>query len=142
MVTPIPKTKVVLVPPLLGTVLVIEEMPAVANLTVRLLLLHGWDARACNAVSVDWSSFAEERGPADVIVVDANLCTGSRWLKIERLLARHPRAAIVLTMTGIYPDLADSLEARTEAVLAKPYSPDELVRAVRKAQEAGPVFTG
>jgi signal transduction histidine kinase len=70
-------------------------------------------------------------GEFDLVVVSSELCVGLGGIVLSRLLARLPRAGLLVTNSGPLPPLPADCHSALHWVLEKPYKGDELVRMVR-----------
>jgi CheY-like chemotaxis protein len=115
-------------------VLVVDDDPALRQLTESLLTAHGYHVNVA-AHGRDAIQRLREQCP-DLIVLDLNMPVMDGWQfrSEQRFLTDRTRAAVpVLLMTG--EDDADAQVAtlRAVGVVKKPYDPDDLLDAVSAA---------
>ena len=123
-----------------GTVLIVEDQPAVARALMLLLDIHGIDAEV--AASADDAVRAIGRGDIDVVLQDMNFTPGATsgdegMALFRRLRQIDPAIAIVLLTAWT------SLEAAVQMVkegatdyLAKPWSDEKLLAIVTALLES------
>jgi signal transduction histidine kinase len=120
-----------------GTVLLVEDDPFVRSAAVRALARAGYRVLEAAHGQEAVALLAERRGAVDAVVSDLVMpVMGGRelvaWMAVE-----HPRVPVVL-VSGYSEDIG-ALAARVASVLAKPYSPADLTRAVASALRRRPI---
>lgn len=114
------------------TVLVVDDERALAELTVTILELEGFEARSAHSAE-EALEMARHWLP-QMVLLDIVLPRMNGITAALRLAGDYPNLRIIL-ISG-QADLADMLEPAREAgydfpVLAKPVPPDKLVRVLR-----------
>jgi two-component system NtrC family response regulator len=122
-------------------VLVADDEPLLRRLIDRVLRDRGFevttvgdgDAAVERITASDGDRFA-------VAVVDVGMPPHGGAPALEAMLARNPNLGVIV-ISGVSPDpaLRESLTAWGAVFLAKPFAPEELVRAVDEALEASAV---
>ena len=114
------------------TVLVVEDEEAVRHVVRRVLELQGYTVHTARDGAEALRVAREQEGRIDLLMTDVILPEMSGPAIVERLLAEWPRAK-VLYMSGYAAEEASKrglLEPGT-ALLKKPFTLDDLARAVR-----------
>jgi two-component system, cell cycle sensor histidine kinase and response regulator CckA len=117
-----------------ATVLIVEDERALLSLTQRVLERAGYAVVACTEPldALGWWSDPRHRRTIDLVLTDVVMPGISGREMIKRMRATEP-AVPVLMMTGnIDEDRVNTADAR-EALLTKPFTPTELLAAVRAA---------
>ena len=119
-------------------VLVADDEPLLRRLIDRVLRERGFevttvgdgDAAVERIAAPDGDRFA-------VVVVDVGMPPRGGAPALEAMLARNPDLGVIV-ISGVSPDpaLRESLTAWGAVFLAKPFAPEELIRAVDEALEA------
>ena len=121
-------------PPSGGRILLVEDNPAVAEVTASMLGQAGYRTR--QAGNAEEALQVLEAEDFDMVVSDITMPGHQDGLTLARLLRRLRPRLPVLLVTG-YSSRAS--EAATEfAVLRKPFQLDQLVQAVAKVRSAAP----
>lgn len=120
-----------------GTVLLVEDDPFVRSAALRALARAGYRVLEASHGQEAVALLAEQRGAVDAVVSDLVMpVMGGRelvaWMAVE-----HARVPVVL-VSGYSEDIG-GLAERVATVLAKPYSPAELTRAVAEALRRRPI---
>ncbi len=119
-------------------VLVVEDDPVLAQTIVRALSGAGCQVVVVGTLHGAVVTLGE--GEFDALVLDITLPDGSGLDLMRDLRGAHSELPIVM-MTGqpTVEAASQALRSRVHEYLAKPFPPEELVRAVRAAAEAGRV---
>ncbi|MDX9858431.1 MAG: PAS domain S-box protein [candidate division Zixibacteria bacterium] len=124
-------------------VLVMDDEDIIRDLARRILSRHGWQVVCVSDGQAAINRFIEARDgqePFDVVVLDLTVPGGMGGKDtIVRLRELDPGVrAIVCSGYSNDPVLASYDRHGFVGIVAKPYRPDELVRAVHNALELGP----
>lgn len=120
-------------------VLVADDEPLLRRLVGRVLRDHGFDVTLVGdgdaAVACVMAEGGERFG---VAVVDAGMPPQGGALALKAMRARRPELKAVV-MSGSSPDpaLREFLTTSGGVFLAKPFAPEELVRVISDAMQAG-----
>ncbi|WP_437737815.1 ATP-binding protein [Sorangium sp. So ce1335] len=122
-----------------GTVLVTDDEDAVVTLASRILAQGGYTTLTARGPREALRVCEAQRGRIDLLLTDVLMPEMSGCELAERLAERRPDMK-VLFMSGY---TGDALEGRRgarpdAALLAKPFTAESLLRAVRKALEGAP----
>ncbi len=120
-----------------GSVLVMDDDPAVLDIAGRMLLEIGYgfegaaDGREAAAL---YRERLEAGAPFDAVILDANIPGGVGGLETARLIRGIDGAARLLVSSGYSEDpvMAEWRAHGFDGVLAKPYELDRLDRALRR----------
>ncbi|HET6426789.1 MAG TPA: ATP-binding protein [Phycisphaerae bacterium] len=116
-----------------GTVLVVEDSEDVRQLIVRVLNRQGYDLLVADG-GREALAAAGRAGTIDLLLTDVALSGLSGPELAQRLQAERPGLAVLFTVgTMDDPAGADLAESMGAKVLAKPFTPATLARAVREA---------
>ena len=116
-----------------GTILVVEDNPEVADVTVTLLEQIGYRVlRADNAA--DALQALRSGGPIDLVLSDIVMPGGMNGIHLAQEVSEHHPEIRVLLTTG-YSDMVVAAETRYP-ILRKPFELSGLERAVREALAA------
>jgi len=120
-----------------GTILVVEDHPAVRALTVRVLRDAGYDV--VEAASVDEALEVLDRTAVDVILTDLVMPggTGERLAGSEDDRGTEPSLVFMSGYTEV-SITRDELLRGGAGFLEKPFTPDRLLAVVAAARDAGP----
>ena len=120
-------------------VLVVDDDAAVRRAVCRMLRTSGYAVLEAAHGGEAWAILDEVRPPVDLVLTDLYMPQMGGLALAARIAAARP-ALPVLFMTGSADGLAGfavaaggSSAARRRAVLRKPFTPDELLWAVRTA---------
>jgi DNA-binding NtrC family response regulator len=123
-----------------GTVLIVEDQPAVARALMLLLDIHGIDAEV--AVSADDAVRAVGRGDIDVVLQDMNFTpgatSGDEGMSLFRRLRQIDTAIPVVLLTA-WTSLESAVQMVKEGAsdyLAKPWNDDKLLTIVTALLES------
>jgi CheY-like chemotaxis protein len=121
-------------------VLVIEDIPDVADTLATLLALYGCTARVATS-GAQGVEMAREFRP-QVVLCDIGLPAGMSGLDVARTLRGDPATAqaslIAVSGYGADEDRRKSREAGFDQHLTKPVQPDHLLAALRATTSEGP----
>ena len=117
-----------------GTVLVVEDEPAVRDMTTQLLERAGYRVIAV-AGGPEALASATNDEPIDVLVTDVIMPAMSGIDLAEQMLDRHPRIGVVL-LSGYTAETLDleRVTARGVLFVPKPVTSNQLLQAVQRAQ--------
>jgi len=117
-----------------GTVLVVEDEPAVRDMTTQLLERAGYHVLAVAGAPEALAS-TTDRQPIDVLVTDVIMPAMSGIDLAEQMLDRYPRIGVVL-LSGYTAETLDleRVTARGVLFVPKPVTSNQLVQAVQRAQ--------
>ncbi len=117
-----------------GTVLVVEDEPAVRDMTTQLLQRAGYRVIAV-AGGPEALASATNDEPIDVLVTDVIMPAMSGIDLAEQMLDRHPRIGVVL-LSGYTAETLDleRVTARGVLFVPKPVTSNQLLQAVQRAQ--------
>jgi two-component system, cell cycle sensor histidine kinase and response regulator CckA len=119
------------------TVLVVEDEEAIAALVTRTLASHGYTAISAGGAGAAMIAFAEHAGRVDLLLTDVVMPSMNGPALAERLRVQDPDLP-VLYMSG-YTDHAFASGAYdTSLLLPKPFTPTQLLQAVRSTLDATP----
>jgi PAS domain S-box-containing protein len=116
-----------------GHVLVVEDEPAVRELTARMLRNLGYSA-ATAASGPEALEIIEAGAPVDLLLTDIRMPVMQGPELARRVLAQRPGVKVLL-MTGYASDVPSAGAPRL-SVLAKPFDSATLAAAVRAAMDA------
>jgi PAS domain S-box-containing protein len=118
-------------------VLVVDDEPMVARIAARCLQQFGYSTATASGGREALAILNAAKGAIDCVLLDRSMPDLSGEETLEQMREKDRELVVVLT-SGF--DEAESLHstrhAPPDAFLCKPYSPDELARAVRKALDA------
>ncbi len=120
------------------TILVVEDEEVLRNLIRRILEVHGYTVLSATSGAAALQEL-EDNAAIDLVLSDVVMPELGGFALAGRMTAAGRKTPILL-MSG-YPDVAES-ERATDAeypILAKPFTSDVLVRAVRDALNSRPV---
>lgn len=121
------------------SVLVIDDNEETRAFLKLVLTRHGYEVRT--AASGDEGLALFEAAPADVVLVDVLMPDKDGLETIVDLRHKHPQVRLIAISGGFKkstdndPALADALGVHRTC--AKPFAPDDLVRAVREVLGEG-----
>lgn len=113
-------------------ILVVDDDPAIAELTAQILKGYGHQTQA--VTTPDEAMHVVAAGSIDVVITDRQmpLMSGEAIVRAVKVLCPSTRAVL---MGGEIDDVAPSKDV--DFVLAKPFSPGSLKQAIAAATEAG-----
>jgi hypothetical protein len=114
-----------------GRVLFVEPDSTIRQLALVHLGQGDWHAEMVESLEDAHERLTLIGGEFDLVVVSSELCMGLGGAVLSRLLARLPRAGLVVANSGPLPLLPADCASALRWVLEKPYNGDELVRVVR-----------
>ena len=125
-----------------GTVLVVEDEPAVRDMTTQLLERAGYRVIAV-AGGPEALASATNDEPIDVLVTDVIMPAMSGIDLAEQMLDRYPRIGVVL-LSGYTAETLDleRVTARGVLFVPKPVTSNELLQAVQRAQASSRAAAG
>ena len=125
-----------------GKVLVVEDEPAVRDMTTQLLRRAGYEVLAVSggAEALDGTVGA---APIDVLVTDVVMQGMSGIELAERMMDRNPRLAVVL-LSGYTAETLDleRITARGATFVPKPVTSSRLLQAINEALASARVVAG
>jgi DNA-binding NtrC family response regulator len=117
------------------TVLVVEDDDTVRRLATRVLERGGFSVLAAATGDEALKACREARGGIAVVLADVGL-PDLRGPELGRLIQNVEPSARIVFMSGHSPDdLADVARLANARFLAKPFDPDQLLKAVDDAME-------
>ena len=121
------------------TVLVCDDEARLAMLTAGLLDQYGYAAVTVSSCEEALSALGSEASGCDVILLDVNLPDGTAGEVLQRMRSRGYHQPVILTSGYAEEDVSPELiaDAQVAGYLAKPYSVDRLVGAIRRALDRG-----
>ncbi|MCC6625732.1 MAG: PAS domain S-box protein [Deltaproteobacteria bacterium] len=115
-------------------ILVVEDDPAVRRLTLRVLEQHGYRTLGASDAEEALALWERHGEGVRLVVSDVVMPGGMSGHDLARELRARGASAKVLLTSGYDLELARGGElAPGEALLSKPYRPDDLLRAVARA---------
>jgi FixJ family two-component response regulator len=113
-------------------VIVVDDDPGFLKSVARLLSVHGFDTRAFSSAEMLFAS--EALGAASCMLFDIHLA-GFSGIEMHRRLATAGSRCPVIFMTAIEDEVTrkDAMEAGCIAYLKKPFAPQLLLDALKKA---------
>jgi CheY-like chemotaxis protein len=123
------------------SVLVVDDEPTLGRAVQRGLAAHGYDARLCGGTEEAIAVLCSES--IDVLVTDLRLVgtDGIDLLQRTRDVSAHTRS-VLMSGHATAREYQRALELGAVRVLCKPFTVDELVRAVRQAADCELAFWG
>jgi two-component system, cell cycle sensor histidine kinase and response regulator CckA len=116
-----------------GTVMIVEDDPAIRDMTAKLLKRAGYDVLAVANGSEAIAS-AQDAGPIDVLVTDVVMPAMSGIELAERMMDSYPLIGVVLLSGYIAETLhLERATARGATFVAKPVSSTQLLETVGRA---------
>jgi two-component system cell cycle sensor histidine kinase/response regulator CckA len=119
-----------------ATVLIVEDERALLALAQRVLERAGYAVVACPEPldALGWWADPRHRRTIDLILTDVVMPGISGPEMIRRMRATEPNVAVLMMTGNIDEDRA--LAGSEQAILAKPFTPSELLTAVRAVLDA------
>jgi signal transduction histidine kinase/ActR/RegA family two-component response regulator len=114
------------------TILLCEDQARLRDVVAMVLRSFGYDVLVAKDAEEAARTAASHEGPIHLLLTDVVMPKTSGPLLAERIQKIRPETK-VLFMSGYAADAMDGKIARGAALLAKPFGPDELARAVRSA---------
>jgi PAS domain S-box-containing protein len=119
------------------TILVVEDEEAVRHVVRRILELQGYTVHVARNGAEALRIAREQEGRIDLVMTDVILPEMSGPAIVERLLAEWPRARVLFMSGYAAEEVAKrGLLAPGTALLRKPFTLEELARAVRAVLDA------
>jgi len=116
-----------------GTVMIVEDDPAIRDMTAKLLQRAGYDVLAV-ANGSEAIATAQDAGPIDVLVTDVVMPAMSGIELAERMMDSYPLIGVVLLSGYIAETLhLERATARGATFVAKPVSSTQLLETVGRA---------
>jgi CheY-like chemotaxis protein len=116
--------------------LVVDDEESVARVAARCLQHFGYSTAMVHGGGAALETIAGAAAPIDAVLLDRTMPGMSGEETLAALRERHPRVAVVLTSGFDEGESALATRAaRADVFLRKPYTPDELARAIRAALE-------
>jgi two-component system, NtrC family, nitrogen regulation response regulator GlnG len=121
------------------TVLVVDDDASIRFLCRVNLELDGWTVR--EAATIDAARAALAAGDVDVLLLDVHVGPASGVEFLSDVRAEHPDLPVAMLTGSVHPSRSDDPSA-ADAVIAKPFTLEELTGTVRKlaartAQKSG-----
>jgi CheY-like chemotaxis protein len=119
-----------------GHVLIVEDEPLLAAALEQTLRDEGaTSVEVCSSTAAALTAL--NRKPPEVLILDVNLADrNDGWAIAELVVELNPRHPRIVFSTGS-PERIPAEIAELGAVLAKPYAPEELVRALEEMAGSG-----
>jgi CheY-like chemotaxis protein len=111
------------------TVLVVEDQPAVLELTRRLLATHGYEVLTAAGGEEALAVLDEAGGAIDLLLTDV-MMPGMLGNELADRVRAQRRGTKVLYMSG-YADASVTEDPDSGGVIAKPFAPGQLLGRVR-----------
>jgi nitrogen-specific signal transduction histidine kinase/CheY-like chemotaxis protein len=118
-----------------GTVLVVDDEPAVRTLIQRILERRGFSVLAAEDGVKALDVFGSQRERIVLVVLDLTMPKLSGQETLEKLLAMQPGLPTILTSGYTQEDISKRLALRQTSFLQKPFTPAELLNVVVGALE-------
>jgi CheY-like chemotaxis protein len=126
-----------------GTVLVVDDEPAVRTLMRRTLERRGFSVLTAGDGVEALEVFGSQRERIVLVVLDLTMPKLSGHEALERLLAMQPGLPTILTSGYTQEDISKRLTLQQTSFLQKPFTPADLLNVVAGAlQERGSSATG
>jgi two-component system cell cycle sensor histidine kinase/response regulator CckA len=119
------------------TIFVVEDEPAVREYVVAVLNAEGFLVEQAGSGAEALSRWKGSVGQIDLLITDMVMPDGVNGSLLARRLLHLDPSLKVLYISGYSPDVIAHGESLTEGLnfLAKPFAPEQLLTAVRKALE-------
>jgi two-component system, cell cycle sensor histidine kinase and response regulator CckA len=114
------------------TILLADGDPLVRDVGRRILEGEGYRVLLAEDGGQAISAYREEKERIDLAILDLNMPRLTAYVVLERLLAIDPDARVLFS-GGYFTEDQMAGEGHTLGVIAKPFSQDELIAAVRRA---------
>lgn len=116
------------------TVLVVDDEPDLAEVVRRVLTRQGYAVRTAAGATDGVRQLRESNEAIDLLVTDVRMPDGTGQQVVDAARSSHPETRVLYMsgLPGYHPGVAELIEDDA-AVLAKPFTPDTLVNAVRDA---------
>ena len=115
-----------------STVLVVESVDALRNLTCEFLKHEGYDALEAESAPQALQIAAEHQSSIDLVLTDIVLPGMSSREMAEALMARNPEIKILYIAGYAETDIAYDDVIRSGSFLESPFTPADLARKVRE----------
>jgi CheY-like chemotaxis protein len=120
-----------------GSVLVVDDDPAVRPVASRMLRSFGLEVRAVESGAEALNVLAEAPGAFDAVLLDLTMPGMDGPETFERIQELRPGLPVVM-MSGYHADeLRPGLDARISGFIQKPFTPSDLARRMRGALAVG-----
>jgi len=117
-------------------ILLVEDHESSATITATVLRSFGHNVTVVGSVASALEQFEGDRqNPIDLVISDLGLPDGSGENLLQRLLARRPIKAIVVSGYGMESDVQKSAAAGFMAHLTKPINVTQLREAIARTLE-------
>lgn len=117
-----------------GTVLVIDDEPSIRAVATRALSLVGLDVISADSGESGLREFKQNRERIVAVIVDLSLPNMDGNDVMRAIHGIAPGVPVILASGHTREDISTRVElGRLAGVLTKPFSPNEMIRAVRKA---------
>lgn len=118
------------------TILVVDDDPAVRNVTVSLLRRAGYHVVEAEAPGAATRIAATVRGTIDLLLTDVTMPEATGAMLYQELVLERPQLRVVF-MSGYPPDTPRSrTDVPMPSFLSKPFSQGSLLQTVREALDA------
>ncbi len=117
-------------------VLLVEDNALVAETFILLLTSRGHQVVSANDGEEGWELFNRRNGEFDLVLADYNMPRLNGADLLRRVKGTGFAGRVVIASGYLTPEkLAEVRQAGADAVLRKPFTPDELIAAVEKEKE-------
>jgi two-component system, chemotaxis family, chemotaxis protein CheY len=113
-------------------ILVVEDEELLRQLALVALVRAGYDVDTAEDGQAAWEAMQDQN--YDLVITDNNMPRLSGLQFVEKLRAEHFSIPVIMA-TGTVPNAAPELHI--EVTLTKPYSSEDLVKAVKSVMEPG-----
>jgi PAS domain S-box-containing protein len=120
------------------TILLVEDEQVLINLVKELLEGHGYKVLTAldGAEAVD--TYERLGNEIDLVLTDIGLPKLSGWDACRRILARNPKAKVIVASGYIDPNVKSDLkDSMAKEFIHKPYLPEDVLRTVRTVLDSG-----
>ncbi|MDX2163533.1 MAG: GAF domain-containing protein [bacterium] len=114
-------------------ILLIEDNPDMVDQFRRALQREGFDIFAAS-IPLEAEAMASGLHPT-IIIMDVNFADGQGWQMLKRMKSRDDTRDIPVVVVTINPDKEDILAEGAFLYVARPFVPEQIVEAVRLAEE-------
>jgi DNA-binding NtrC family response regulator len=116
-------------------ILVVDDEPALVRLCAELLIEAGYQAQTAFGGQQALACLEQER--LDLLLLDLKMPGVDGLMVLRRAGELHPGVTVVImTSYGTMENAIDALRAGARDFLLKPFDPDELLEAVKRALAA------
>ncbi len=113
-------------------ILVVDDEPALRGMIARTLEAEGFGVVMASDGLEAWGLIEEGNGPFALLLVDLVMPKWDGTTLIRRVQEHQPAQRILIITGRAEPELLEQV-SRNIPVLLKPFSPEDLLRAVRQS---------